>query len=115
MEAIEFITAIRKRVIESDFKVYQELLNTTNEANDPVWNEALLIYNDLTNEQQESFLSFLRLIQVNAVSHFLGILDGSTYLNERREDFILKTERGNKPLNGNLQDLFLEIEEDERL
>lgn len=51
------------------------------------------------------------MIQVNTVSHLLGILDGSTYLNENRESFVLTTEQDDELINGSLQDIFLELEE----
>jgi hypothetical protein len=112
MEAVEFIKAIRQRVIESDYAVYQNLLGGADEAKDPIWKSILPVYKGLANEQQESFLKFIRLIQVNAVSHILGILDGSTYLNENKESFVLKTEAGGGTINGDLQNIFLEMEED---
>jgi hypothetical protein len=112
MKSVEFVEAIRQRVIESDYAVYQNLLGSADEAKDPIWKNILPVYKGLAKEQQESFLNFLRLIQVNAVSHILGILDGSTYLNENKESFILKTESDEGVINGNLQDIFLEMEED---
>lgn len=111
MEAIEFIEAIRQRVIENDYKVYHDLLDNSDNANDPVWKGILSLYKSMPKEQQEIFLNFLRLIQVNSVSHILGILDGSTFLNEKREEFFLTTESGGKVINGELQDIFLEMEE----
>jgi hypothetical protein len=74
--------------------------------------EILSLFKNLTKEQKASFLNFSRLIQVNTVSHIFGILDGSTYLDESRQSFILKTETGEDIINGDLQDLFLEIEEE---
>jgi hypothetical protein len=41
----------------------------------------------------------------------LGILDGSIYLNEKRESFLLTTVLKREPNNGDLQDIFLEMEE----
>jgi hypothetical protein len=112
METIEFITKLKERVIENENKVYQNLLNTTTEARDPLWQGILPIYGNMTKDQQASFLKFLRMIQVNTLSHILGILDGSTYLNENNEDFILKTEQNEHIINGDLQDIFLAMEED---
>jgi hypothetical protein len=111
MEAKEFVTAIRKRVIESDHTVYQDLLKNTTIAKDPIWKEILPIYKGMTKEQQKSFLLFFRMIQVNTVSHILGILDGSSYLNENQEDFVLTTKNSDNIINGFLQDIFLEMEE----
>jgi hypothetical protein len=111
MKAIEFVTAIRERVIENDYSIYQDLLEDTIKSDDPVWKEILPLYNNINNEQRKSFLNFIRLIQTNTVSHILGILDGSTYLDEKRQSFILKTEQEEDIINGDLQDIFLEMEE----
>lgn len=43
MEAIEFVTKFRERVIENDNKIYQDLLDAKSEANDPVWKAILPI------------------------------------------------------------------------
>lgn len=111
MEAIEFVSAIRERVIENDFQVYQNLLDNTTEAEDPTWKEVLPIYKSLTKEQQLAFLKLLRLVQANTLSHVLGIIDGSTYLNKKNENLVLKTKQNGNMINGDLQDMFLEMEE----
>lgn len=110
METLEFVSAIRERVINSAHTGYENLLDSSVDAEDPLWKEILPFYKSLTLDQRELFLNFIRLIQVNTVSHFLGILDGSTYLTENRVSFILETELERKLINGNLQDIFLELE-----
>jgi hypothetical protein len=111
MEAIEFVTALRERIIERDHQAYQNLLDNTTEATDPLWKKILPLYKSMTNEQKVAFLQFLRLIQVNTLSHILGILDGSTALNENNEIFVLQTEQDEEIINGDLQDIFWEMEE----
>jgi hypothetical protein len=111
MEAIEFVKKLKDRVIENDNKVYQNLLDTTIRAEDPIWNGILPIYKNLDKSQQLAFLQFSRMIQVNTLSHILGVLDGSTTLGDNVENFILKTEEKADQINGYLQDLFLEMEE----
>ncbi|HMT54765.1 MAG TPA: hypothetical protein PKD16_16940 [Saprospiraceae bacterium] len=111
MEAFEFVTAIRQRVVENDNKTYHDLLESDDSPQDSVWRAIYSIYKSLSKEQQKDFLLFLRLIQTNTISHVFGILDGSTYLNNYRESFVLKTESDNMVINGDLQDLFLEMEE----
>ena len=110
METVEFVSAIRERVINSDHNVYESLLDNNKDAKDPLWKEILPFYKSLSTEQRQLFLNFIRLIQVNTVSHIFGILDGSTYLTESRLSFILKAELDSKPINVNLQDIFLELE-----
>lgn len=112
MNAIEFVTKLRERVIEDDNKIYQNLLNATKEAKDPVWQGILPIYKNLSEEQQIAFFLFLRMIQVSTMSHILGILDGTTVLTKNIEKFILKITDEEETMSGNLQDIFFEMEED---
>lgn len=100
-----------ERVIDNDKAVYRNSFNHTAESKDPTWREILPLYKSMNKAQQESLLNFIRMIQVNTVSHLLGILDGSTYLNENRESFVLTTEQDDELINGSLQDIFLELEE----
>lgn len=111
MEAIEFVKAIRERVIENGNTTYQDLLDSTTNAKDPVWQEMLKIYGNLDDKSKDTLLQFFRMIQSNTVSQIFGILDGSSYLNESKATFILKTEDDESVINGDLQDLFLEMEE----
>lgn len=111
MEAIEFVKAVRERVVDNDYQVYQEMLENTTEVKDPLWKEILPLYKSLGKEQQVTFLQFLRLIQVNTLSHILGILDGSSYLNKNNEGLILKTDQNEGVINGDLQDIFWGMEE----
>jgi hypothetical protein len=111
MKAVEFIEDLRKIVIEDSVLSSKTLLDSSVEAKDPYWKDILLIYNSITEEQKMSFINFLRLIKVNTLSHVLGILDGSSYLNEKREGFKLITEPDQEIINGHLQDIFLEMEE----
>ena len=111
MEAIEFITKIKERVVDNDNEVYKNLLDTTIEAKDPTWQGILPIYKGMSENQQILFLQFLRMIQVNTVSHILGVLDGTTNLTENGETFVLKTEEQEELINGDLQDIFLGMED----
>ncbi|PWG79540.1 hypothetical protein [Pararcticibacter amylolyticus] len=97
--------------MENDFLVYEGLLRTSEEVRDPLWKEILPLYRSMNREQDVAFLQFLRVIQVNTVSHILGILDGVTYLNEDRETFALIAEHAGRKINGDLQDIFLGMEE----
>ncbi len=111
MEAIEFVGKLKERVIENDNKVYHSLLETTIEAKDPIWQGVLLVYKNMTEAQRLTFLQFIRMIQVNTLSHILGILDGTTSFSENDVNFVLKTEEKDEKINGYLQDIFLEMEE----
>jgi hypothetical protein len=111
MEPIKFVTDIRSRVVQNDNIRYENLLESEKEINDSQWKEIVSIYRRLSKDEKNKFIDFLRLIQVNTVSHVFGILDGSTYLNEERETFQLISNSDQAVINGDLQDLFLEMEE----
>jgi hypothetical protein len=111
MEPKEFVRAIKQRVIENDNNTYRDLLINAEGAKDPIWNGMLSIYKKLSPQEKEKFIQFMRLIQVNTVSHIFGIIDGSTYLSEENDGMVLSTEDG-ETISGDLQDLFLEMEEE---
>lgn len=112
MKAIDFINRLREQVIEEDNKAYQNLFDVAIDAKDPIWKDILSIYKDMPKEQQLAFLHFIRMIQANTLSHILGVLDGTTPLTKTHESFILKTKGNEASINGNLQDLFLVMEEE---
>jgi hypothetical protein len=110
MESMEFVEEIRKRVVENVTMKYRDSLENTTNATDPIWNAILPIYKNMSINERDSFMEFVRLVQVNTLSHVLGIIDGSTYLNEKRESFVLTTESNTTKINGDLQDIFLSLE-----
>lgn len=112
MEAIDFVKAIREIVVEDGLQSYRDLLDNTETASDITWKNILPIYNKLTAEEKESFLMFIRLVEVDTTSSLFGILDGSSYLSDDAENFQLNVESTGEQINGDLQDLFLEMEED---
>ncbi|WP_164464876.1 hypothetical protein [Chryseobacterium indologenes] len=58
-------------------------------------------------------MKFLKIVEINTLSHVLGILDGSTFTDGIEEEFILSTENNGKKINEDLQSLFLELIEEE--
>jgi len=73
----------------------------------------LPIYINFSREEKEVFLKFLKIVEINTLSHVLGILDGSTFTDGIEEEFILSTENNGKKINEDLQSLFLELIEEE--
>lgn len=102
----QFINDLIKNVLDYDFELTRNLLETTSEAKDVNWKEILPIYTSLSKEQKVSFLNFLRVIQINNLSHVLGIIDGAVYFNDKKPQFELMID--NELISGNLQDLFIE-------
>ena len=113
MKPEDLIKILNRDVIKGNLELYQNLLDTTNEATDPVWKGILPMYINFSKEEKETFLKFLKIVEINTLSHVLGILDGTTYAEGIENDFILTTENDNKKINEDLQDLFLGLIEEE--
>lgn len=113
MKPEELVKILNRDVINGNLELYRNLLNTTTEATDPVWKGILPIYINLSREEKEIFLKFLKIVEINTLSHVLGILDGVTHADGIEQDFILTIENDNRKINEDLQDLFLELIEEE--
>ncbi|WP_423735137.1 hypothetical protein [Chitinophaga caseinilytica] len=111
MNALEFVTAIKREVIDNGMQGYENTLGNETAATDPLWIATRKLYSSLSSSDQSTLLQFVRLVQVDTLSHIFGILDGSSYLNEKRESFQLISEVDGETLNGDLQDILLEMEE----
>ncbi|MDQ1161341.1 hypothetical protein QE422_001709 [Chryseobacterium sp. SORGH_AS 447] len=108
----KLVEIFNRDIIEENLSLYKNLLETTTQATDPVWKAIIPIYIDFSKEQKEVFLNFLKIVEINTLSHTLGILDGSTYADGINDEFLLTTENSTKKLNEDLQSLFLELVEE---
>ncbi|SMC41525.1 hypothetical protein [Chryseobacterium sp. YR221] len=113
MKPEELVRVLKRETIEGNLELYKNLLDTTNEAKDPVWKGILPIYINFSKEEKEIFIKFLRVVEINTLSHVLGIIDGSTYVDGITQDFFLTTGDSNEKINDDLQSLFLELIEEE--
>ena len=112
MKPIEFVEILRQTVIDDNLSNYRELLeDKANSATNQNWKEMMNLYQSFSPSQKNIFFDFLRLLKVNTVSHIFGILDGSSYFSDSRDDFKLTSGMDSSLLNGDLQDIFLEMEE----
>jgi hypothetical protein len=116
MNSKVFVNRVRNAVIENNSVADKELLESTSveSAQDPYWKRLLGLYDSMNAEQRAVLLEAMRQIRVDTVSEIFGILDGSAALEAPREDLALTTIQGGQKLNGDLQDLFLELEERDR-
>jgi len=113
MEAIKFIKSLRRTVLEGDLEDYSRILSEDiTEVNDQTWKPIVLKYQVLSDGEKKEFVNFIRMIEVNTISHVLGIIDGSSYLDESNEEFQLICGSDGKIISGDLQDYFLGAEED---
>jgi hypothetical protein len=113
MTPLDFVKGLRANVINYNLKSQKQTFKTTpiEEVTDPYFLKALSFFGSLNREQKQVFFLIMRQTQVDTISNVLGILDGTSYLNAKDEDFILTSSAGKVPLNGCLQDIFLELEE----
>ena len=111
MTSEKFIQDITEEIVNQGLNDYKNMFGSTTQSPDKYWQLALKTYNQLPEKEKEVFIGFVRLIMVNTVSHFLGILDGTSYLNKERDRLILLDKSSKEKLNDFLQDIFLEMEQ----
>lgn len=113
MRTRQFVEKIRESVIDSNNQTYRKLFQNTllDQVKDPYWVKALSLFNSLNIEQREVLFSIIRQVEVDTVSNIFGILDGtSTLYDNQEEEFVLSTDSGAIKISGDLQDIFLELE-----
>jgi hypothetical protein len=116
MSPKEFVHAIHKDVVAANVSTYGALLASTppDGATDPNWSKALAIYQSLDENARRAFLGFVRQIMLDTTSNLLGVLDGSSPLDAFRDEFKLTYGGSAQPLNGDLQSLLLELDQDDQ-
>jgi len=116
MHKNDFVEKLYNLVAKDNLEIYKELFSNTDisEATDPYWKESLQLYKNLTDEDKLVFFKVLRQAGIDAVSSILALLDGVTSLEGQDDEFSLTFKKANERLNGDLQDLFLEFDENSR-
>ncbi len=112
MRPEDFVKKIIQSVINKNNETYRSLFDETklNEVNEEYWINALHFYNSLSHENKEVLLSIIKQITVDTVSNIFGIIDGSSSLDGKFEDFTLLYNNNGQKLNGDLQDILLQQE-----
>jgi len=114
MKTIDFVKEIRKSVIEENLNTYKYLFENTdlNSVTDGYWKDALCFFNKLDLNSKEVFYKILRQIEIDTTSNIFGVLDGVSWLEGQQEEFELVQRNSSEVINGELQDRFLELEEE---
>ena len=107
MTSINFINGIYKECIKDQLKLYENLLENTANATDPIWIDIINIYKKLNDREKKSFIDFLKIVEVNTIASLLSIVDGDKPINDDFLSFELKAENGEN-MSGNLAYTFLE-------
>jgi hypothetical protein len=113
MSPEEFVDAIRKEVIGQTIMDYQGIYRDTDRSRaegDPLYGPAFEIYDALPEEKRAAFMVVLRQAMVDTVSGVFAVLDGVQRLQSQDDKLVLQ--HGQEILSGDLQDLFLEAEEE---
>jgi hypothetical protein len=115
MNSEEFCRNIHQAVVVENSGVYRELLEKTNRAtvSDDHWKRLLLLFDQLHDQQKETLLATMRQVAVDTCSNLLGILDGTTCFDSSNADFQLIHNGSGRSLSGDLQEIFLAIEQSE--
>ena len=114
MDAEDFTKQLRKSIIEDNLAIYKDLFQSTDpkSATDPYWVRALALHGALDDSQKSIFYEIVRQVMADTVSNMLGVIDGVSTLEGADDELRLLTAKGNKELSGDLQDTFLEQEEE---
>lgn len=112
MQAAEFVESLKVKIVDKSIDEYKQMFDKSGSATDPVWKAMLVMYNSFSDEEKKAFLTFIRLVKANTLSALFGVLDGSSFLSDHKETFVLTSESDGETLNGSLQDIFWEMEED---
>ncbi len=109
----DFVAEIRRAVIEGNVALYRDLFDSAEDTRvtDAYWKRALALYRSLDEAGRLVFFEVLRQVSVDTVSSIFGVLDGSSSLGTQRQEFVLTSLPEMRKLNGELQDLFLEMED----
>ncbi|OIK15372.1 transposase [Bacillus sp. MUM 116] len=98
------------------FDLEKDLFANTdiNAVKDSYWKKALKFYSELNDEGKEILFKVIEQLQVDTVSNVLGIFDGIVSISDEEIEINMTVEGIDEPLNGELQDLFLEYDEENR-
>jgi len=113
MKPEEFVVKIKHTILDENAAIYKDLFEHTpiEQTSDPYWNDALKFFNQLGDNEKKVLFKIMRQVSVNTVSNFFAVLDGVSCLEGQDGDFNLTVGDEKKSLNGELQDILLELEE----
>lgn len=113
MNPNEFVSILHSEIIGQNADLYRSLFEGTSieAASDEYWKQALGLFGNLSLDQREIFFKVIRQVSVDALSNLLAVIDGSVVPEGISETFSLTYGEAKVPLNGDLQDILLAMEE----
>ena len=114
MNPEQFVNMIRQAVIDDNVATYKDLFENTSiqDATDQYWIRALGLFHELSDEDKETFLKIIRQVSLDTISSVFAIFDGVSCQDDIHGNFSLRFDSESDNLNGDLQDILLELEED---
>jgi putative transposase len=116
MNKVDLIKTLYQSTIKENSTIYKDLFNNTdiNKVKDSYWKAALTFYKELSDANKDVFFKIIEQVQVDTVSNILGVLDGVVSTAEEDIEIEMTIKGNNELINGDLQDLFLEYDEENR-
>ncbi|MEH7610010.1 transposase [Gottfriedia acidiceleris] len=117
MNNVDLVKSLYQTVVKEGLSEYEDLfVNTeTKDATDPYWKDALNFFVELTDDNKKMLFKIIEQVQVDTVSHVLGVLDGVVSISDEDFEIEMKINGEEESLNGDLQDSFLEFVEENQL
>ena len=114
MEAEQFVELINQSIFRENTTFYKRKLEELdiNKVKDPYWSKVLYLYQNLNSEQKDTLVRLIEQVQIDTISTLLGVLDETVFITE--ETFDVNVTVNNTKVNGDLQDMFLATDEDNR-
>ena len=79
-----FAKALYESIVKENLELYKDLYETTNitPKTNSYWKGAISLYDGLSDENKGVLMSIIKQNMIDTVSHTLGIIDGSSTLND---------------------------------
>ena len=116
MNSEDFIKKIiGNGIVKTNLESYNEIFENTpiESVTDDYWRRLLNFYNLQNTQDKELIFEIIKQIQIDTLSSLFSFLDGNAFIEKNQEDF--KLIYGSELLNGDLQDIFLSLDEDGEL
>ncbi len=113
MNTKEFAEEVYQGVIEQADLIYENILNESSSraGTDPYWKSVFALYDSLDDVGRATVRAIMHQVSVDALSALFAVVDGTGGLSGKTYDLSLFMAPEGDRLDGNLQDYFLEIEE----
>ena len=109
----EFVKKLFYAIAVENNALYRDLFENTKleDCDNEYWIKAITLYNSLDDTNKEVFFDIIVQIMIDTISNVLGIVDGSSTL-EEGEDWEISMQINGENTEMELQDAFMDYLED---